>query len=159
MKTTPKIKTYTWIIIVGLTLSGLTAFPLEAEIKLLADVSQGWPAPLRNWLVTVATALTQTNKNYPYLSYGTDWLAFAHLLLAILFFGTLKDPLKNKWIFQFAVVCCISVIPTALIAGQIRQIPLFWRFIDCSFGLIALMPLILILKNISKLEKTIPNEA
>ena len=33
------------------------------------------------------------------------------------------------------------VLPLAFVCGEIRGIPLFWRFVDCAFG-VACMPLL-----------------
>ena len=68
------------------------------------------------------------------MSYGTDWLAFAHFVIAILFVGPFRDPQKNIWVIQFGLIASFLIIPFAFIAGAVREIPLFWRIIDCSFG-------------------------
>lgn len=149
IKIRSRLKIYIAIIISGLALSGITAFPLESELAYLINDS---PSALQHWLNKVYTAIKSTNKNYPFLSYGTDWLAFAHLMLAILFIGPFKNPIKNKWIIEFGIICCLMIIPLALIAGHIRGIPFFWQMIDCSFGLIAIVPLYLCLADIKKLE-------
>lgn len=39
------------------------------------------------------------------------------------------------------MIACVLVIPTALIFGEIRGIPLWWRLLDCSFGIFGLIPL------------------
>jgi hypothetical protein len=39
------------------------------------------------------------------------------------------------------MIACVLVIPFALIVGGFRGIPFFWRLIDCSFGIFALVPL------------------
>jgi len=135
-----RVKIYLWIIIIGLALSGITAFPIETELALLAKSGSG---SMNHWLTTVYRAVKNTNQLYPYLSYGTDWLAFAHLMLAILFIGPLRDPVKNVWVVQFGMIACICIFPLAFIAGSIRGIPVFWRLIDCSFGAIAIIPLYL----------------
>ncbi|ARS39168.1 hypothetical protein CA265_05570 [Sphingobacteriaceae bacterium GW460-11-11-14-LB5] len=145
-------KTYVSIIIIGLAISGLTAFPLETEMAYLVKYIEILPVSLQTWLGAVYQALKATNLQYPFLSYGTDWLAFAHIMLAILFIGPLKDPVKNKWVIDFGMICCIAIIPLALIAGNIRQIPLFWQLIDCSFGIFGIVPLILCRINIKKIE-------
>jgi hypothetical protein len=44
------------------------------------------------------------------------------------------------------------VLPLALICGPIRGIPLFWRVIDCSFGVFGILPLWLIRQKIKRLE-------
>ena len=84
--------------------------------------------------------------------YGLDWLAFAHFILAILFIGPYNDPVRNKWVIQFGIWACILVIPFALVAGYYRGIPFFWRFADCSFGFLGLIPLSIIYQKINQLE-------
>ena len=97
-------------------------------------------------------ALRDTNVKYPFLAYGYDWLAFAHLVIAVAFIGVLQDPVRNKWVVQFGRIACIMVFPLAFTAGMIRGIPVFWRLIDCSFGLIGLIPLTICYRKIQKLE-------
>lgn len=145
-------KIYICTIIAGLAITGLTAFPLETEIAYLVKHSEAYPINLKTWLATVYQAIKTTNLYYPFLSYGTDWLAFAHLVLAVLFIGPLKDPVKNKWVIEFGMICCIAIIPLAIIAGNIRHIPVFWQMIDCSFGILGFIPLILCRINIKKIE-------
>ena len=144
-----RLKIYISIIIFGLFISGVTAFPIESEMAYLVNNSS---STLQQWLNKVYTAIKTTNQNFPFLSYGTDWLAFAHIMLAILFIGPFLSPIKNKWVIQFGIICCLMIIPLALIAGNIRQIPFFWQLIDCSFGVLAIIPLYLCLSNIKKLE-------
>jgi hypothetical protein len=153
IKLTRRIKVCIWIMIAGLALSGLTAFPIETELGILARLPSGWHGTMPNWLNVIYHAVKYTNQTYPYLSYGTDWLAFAHLLLAVLFIGPLKNPLKNNWVIEFGLIAAISVFPLAFIAGEIRGIPVFWRLIDCSFGVIALTVLLPSYRMIKKLEK------
>lgn len=143
-----KIRICIWIVITGLALSGLTAFPLQTELAWLVKNSTDLPGVLSTWLNTIYNAIADVNQEYPYLSYGTDWLAFAHLMLAVLFIGALKDPVKNIWVIEFGMIACICIIPLAFIAGHIRQIPIFWRIIDCSFGVFGMIPLIICYKNI-----------
>jgi len=130
------------LIVIGLLLSGLTAFPIEAELRLLVNHATACPEFMREWLFAVYHAVKYTNQTYPYLSYGTDWLAFAHLLFAVLFAGALKDPVKNIWVIEFGIIAAIAIFPLAFIAGGIRGIPIFWRLIDCSFGVITLVVLL-----------------
>jgi len=140
-------------IIAGLAISGVTAFPLESELKYFNSHLDWFPQFLQPWLHTVYIGISQANLNYPYLSYGTDWLAFAHLMLAILFIGPLIDPVKNVWVIQFGLLACLFIIPLAFIAGSIRQIPLFWQLIDCSFGVVSSIPLGIAYFNVRKLER------
>ncbi len=134
--------------IIALLLSGITAFPLEWELNLLNSLIVSpespmlaiWP-DLADWIAYVHTGLQETYRQYPFMAYGTDWLAFAHIVIAIAFWGPLKDPVKNIWVVEFGLIACVLVIPLALICGPIRGIPLFWRLIDCSFGVFGFIPL------------------
>ena len=108
---------------------------------------------INNWLQRVYDGFHEMNRQYPFLAYGYDWLAFAHFVLAILFIGPLKDPVKNKWVIQFGMIACSLIIPFALVAGYYRGIPYWWRLIDCSFGVVGIIPLFICLKQINKLEK------
>jgi hypothetical protein len=140
-------------IIAGLAISGITAFPIERELAYFNHHLDTFPQILQPWLHTVYIGITQTNLSYPYLSYGTDWLAFAHIVLAILFIGPLVNPVKNIWVIQFGLIACLLIIPLAFIAGSIRQIPFFWQLIDCSFGVVGSIPLGMAYFNIQKLER------
>jgi hypothetical protein len=86
--------------------------------------------------------------SYPFLAYGTDWLAFAHIVIAIAFWGPIKDPVRNVWVVEFGMIACVSVIPLALVCGPIRGIPFYWQLIDCSFGVVGLIVLIIVHKMI-----------
>jgi hypothetical protein len=144
------------LFIAGLILSGITAFPLEQETGWLADFVERYsvlPSDVTLWLERVHAALLDTGLHYPFLAYGTDWLAFAHLILAIAFLGPLRDPVRNKWVLQFGLIACIAVIPLALIAGPLRGIPLPWRLIDCSFGVFGAIPLLICLNRVKHLEQ------
>jgi hypothetical protein len=150
------IRLWLSLFILGLILSGLTAFPLEQETGWLAsflDTNPILPDSIALWVSKVHAALVDTNLRYPFLAYGTDWLAFAHLVLAIAFFGPLHDPVRNKWVLQFGVIACIAVIPLALIAGPLRGIPFLWRLIDCSFGVFGAIPLLICLHRVKRLEQ------
>ena len=84
----------------ALVASGVTAFPLEMEMRIASDVLH-WlgfaPPQLTEWIDRVRDALIATNDAYPFLAYGTDWLAFAHLVIAVAFIGPLRDPVRNIW--------------------------------------------------------------
>lgn len=138
------------LVMAALVVSGLTAFPLQAELNWLAPMAP--PGPLADWLLLVSEGLTQTNARFPFLAYGTDWLAFAHLILAVLFLGPWKDPVRNRWVVEFGLFACVAVLPLALICGPLRGIPMFWRCIDCSFGVFGAVPLGLALRAIGRME-------
>jgi hypothetical protein len=143
-----------WVLffMIALVLSGATAFALETELNGLVRI---WPADnaVYPWLVRVDAALKDTNARYPFVAYGYDWLAFAHLVIAMVFIGVLRDPVRNKWIIEFGMLACVAVFPLAFIAGAIRGIPVYWRLIDCSFGVIGLVPLAICYRKIGALER------
>lgn len=138
--------------IVFLILSGITAFPLETELKFIVDTTTTAPEFIRNWLQKVYQAIKETNEKYPFMSYGTDWLAFAHIVIAVVFIGPLKDPVRNIWVIQFGMIACLMIFPLAFICGPIRHIPFYWQLIDCSFGVIGFFPLYKCYRYIRKLE-------
>jgi len=41
------------------------------------------------------------------------------------------------------MIACMLVVPWALVLGPIRGIPFFWQLIDCSFGVVGIVPLYL----------------
>lgn len=134
--------------IVALVVSGVTAFPLQWEMDLLARwLGAGDRAlpeqytGLLHWIVKVRNGLRVTYATYPFIAYGTDWLAFAHIVLAVFFVGVWRDPVRNVWVLQAGMVACGLVVPLALICGPVRGIPFYWRLIDCSFGVLGIVPL------------------
>ena len=138
-----RIQWLTGLFIIGLVLSGATAIPLPGELNLLASFcgSNGESSELGRWLLRVRDALSQTQAQHPFLFYGTDWLAFGHFVIAIAFIGALRDPVRNRWLFDFGLIACVLVIPYALVFGGLRGIPLWWRLVDCSFGGFGFIPL------------------
>lgn len=140
--------------IVALVVSGLTAFPIESQLKLANEsmhISQ-WSA-LKDWVQWVYNGVSETNARFPFIAYGTDWLAFAHLVIAVAFLGPLRDPLKNVWVIEFGIISAVAVLPMAFIAGEIRNIPVFWRLVDCLFGVIGALVLWRCHADIKHLEK------
>ena len=150
------IRSWTLFFIAALVLSGVTAFALESELGWLDDYFYKSNNSFSSWIHKVFESLRNTNEKYPFLAYGYDWLAFAHLVIAIAFIGVLQDPVRNKWIVQFGRIACIMIFPLAFIAGMIRGIPVFWRLIDCCFGIFGLIPLTICYRKIEKLEKLKP---
>ncbi len=141
----------------GLIVSGLTAIPLIPEVNLLEKMmGQGswvetvWPEMSR-WISFVHQGLNEVNLKYPFMFYGTDWLAFAHIMIATAFIGPLRDPVKNIWVVQFGMIACVLLIPLALIFGPIRGIPFFWTIVDSSFGIFGILPLIVAYRLIKRI--------
>ena len=148
-----RIKFLIIFFICSILLSGITAFPLDTELAWLNEHKNIFPDSMADWLGSVYYAEHDTNEKYPFLAYGTDWLAFAHVVIALIFIGPLKDPVRNKWVIDWAIIACFCVFPLALIAGPIRNVPMFHRLIDCSFGAIGLIPLFVVRNYIKKLQK------
>lgn len=134
-----------------LVVSGLTAIPIRQEVDWLAramlisdsDVPEQFTG-MRYWIAHVREGLHAAEADYPFLAYGTDWLAFAHVIIAVAFIGPWLDPVRNRWVVTFGMIACAAVIPTALFFGNLRGIPFSWQLIDCSFGLFGILPLLLV---------------
>lgn len=147
--------------IIGLILSGVTAFPLLTELRLLASwlgitnaADYQSLTGLQHWMAYVLFGLEQTHARFPFIGYGTDWLAFGHLCIAVFFIRPLFKPLESDWVLQCGLACCVAVIPLALIAGPIRGIPFYWRLIDCSFGVLGALPLLYCLRLTRQMRRT-----
>ena len=134
--------------IVALVASGLTAIPVEPELDLLAAVL-GLPhdadpqaySGLSHWIAKVRVGVRDTNVRYPFIAYGFDWLAFAHVVLGIAFIGPLRDPARNVWVITFGMIACVLVVPWAMVFTPIRGIPFSWALVDCAFGVFGIIPL------------------
>ncbi|MER6713518.1 MULTISPECIES: hypothetical protein [unclassified Streptomyces] len=148
-----------WLVffVVCLVLSGATAFPLVHELRwtedLLRALSVGDHLPgLTEWIGRVRAGLDRADAEYPFLLYGTDWLAFAHLVIAVAFYGPYRDPVRNIWVVEFGMIACAGIIPLALICGPIRGIPFWWSVIDMAFGVLGVIPLYVVRQRIKRLE-------
>jgi hypothetical protein len=149
-----------WIVIMmaGLVVAGVTAFPLTHEVQWLWSLVDR-PYFVRHmpwfvtWIHTVDVGIVNTSIKYPFIAYGTDWLAYAHLMIAIAFIGPLRDPVRNIWVIQFGMISCLAIIPLALIAGPVRGIPFWWTCIDMSFGVFGLVPLVVVYRYVRLLSE------
>ena len=156
-----RIKWLTWFFIVGLFVSGATAIPLGLAVDWLINflgIEELGSQPVDNfsletWLFRVQDALFDVQSHHPFLFYGTDWLAFGHFMIALVFIGALRDPVRNRWLFDFGLIACVLVIPFALGFGGLRGIPFWWRLIDCSFGVFGFIPLWFCRKWAMELER------
>lgn len=147
------------VFMAGLVLSGVTAFPLLHELHLLARLlglsDTATPENYTGfcaWILTIRNGLRETYAHYPWIAYGTDWLAFGHIVIAMFFIGPLINPAANRWVLIVGMVACVGVLPLALICGPLRGIPVYWRLFDCSFGVFGILPLIYCLRLIPKIE-------
>lgn len=144
-----QVRLWLLIFMAGLIASGLTAIPIQWEIDQIKNIIDNTPwlhdiAPgLIDWLIYVHAGLTATYQTYSFIVVGTDWLAFAHIAIAVAFIGPLRDPIRNVWVIEFGMIACLLVIPAALIFGTVRNLPFLWQLLDCSFGVIGIIPLLL----------------
>lgn len=134
-----------------LVLCGITAFAPETELKWLLQFGGSMAGALQQWLQKVYTAISDANSKYPFLMYGYGWLAFAHLVIALVFIGPYKDPKGNIWVINWTMLACICILPLALIAGPVRGIPFYWQLIDCTFGVFGIIPLLICRRWIKQL--------
>jgi hypothetical protein len=148
-----------WLVffVVCLVLSGATAFPLVHELRWTEELLRTLSVPdhlpaLAEWITRVRQGLDTADAAYPFLLYGTDWLAFAHLVIAVAFYGPYRDPVRNIWVVEFGMIACAGVVPLALICGPIRDIPFWWSVIDMSFGVFGVIPLYVVRRKIKRLE-------
>ena len=138
------------IVIIGLVISGVTAFPLLHELNWIASLITGNSGDLNpanysgftHWVLKVRAGLESSYRAYPFIAYGTDWLAFAHLMIALFFILPYRDPRRYLGVLHVGVWMSLLIFPIALICGHLREIPFFWRLIDCSFGVLCLPPLL-----------------
>lgn len=159
----PSVRRIRWavgIFILGLVLSGATAIPVETELNWLvrtlgieaSGAKGGSHGELSTWLLRVREGVSETNARWPFIAYGGDWLAFGHFIIALAFVWAWRDPVRNRWLFDFGLIACALVIPYALILGGLRGIPWWWRLIDCSFGVLGAVPLLLARRWAKRLE-------
>ena len=152
MKTTD-LKTIRRVVVVFMTLlilSGITAFPLVTEVNWMVTNISYFPTYFHSWIWNVYNAVHQTPS---IVLYGTDWLAFAHIIIALFFIGVYQNPIRNKFNINIGIAACLFILPLAFICGPIRGIPFYHQIIDCCFGLFGLIPLIFIKNKIKHLEK------
>lgn len=159
-KIVKRIRLLTAFFIVALIGSGITAFPVETELKLVCSilnidqsVSPSVYDGFQHWIALVNQGVVETNKHFSFMAYGYDWLAFAHIVIAVAFIGVYRHPIRNIWVVHFAMIACIGVLPLAFICGHVRGIPIFWQLIDSSFGVFGLIPLYLLHYYIKRLAK------
>jgi hypothetical protein len=155
---TRRIRMWLVFFVVCLVLSGATAFPLVTELRWTDGLLRSFPQVtghlpgLAEWIARVRDGLKSADTDYPFLLYGTDWLAFAHLVIAVAFYGPYRDPVRNIWVIEFGMIACAGIIPLALICGPVRGIPLWWSVIDMSFGVVGVIPLYAVRRLIKRLE-------
>lgn len=117
-----RLRWLTAFFIFGLVLSGATAIPLETELNWMVSLlgaDAHSPVPLAQWLARVQEALHDTNTRYPFIAYGADWLAFGHFMIALAFVWAWREPVRNRWLYDYGLIACALVIPFAMIFGAV----------------------------------------
>ncbi len=147
------------VVMCGLIVSGVTAFPLLHELNFLSRLLVGSATDpsahtgFAHWILFVRQGLEETYQRYPFIAYGTDWLAVAHLMIAVFFVLPWRDPVRYSGVLWVGIVCSLMIIPLAFICGPIRGIPFWWSVIDSSFGIFCIPPLWFALRKIRLISK------
>ncbi len=154
-----RVRRFTVFFIVGLVLSGATAIPIPTQLEAAVDVlgedltgGGAIPVPVAAWLQTLRDDIRDTSERAPFMLYGTDWLAFGHFVIALAFVGAVRDPVRNRWLYQFGMLACAAVPFWAFLLGSLRGIPVWWRVIDASFGVVGFVPLSLCDRWVDQIE-------
>lgn len=132
-----------------LAISGLTAFPIETEINYMMRHINSFPIFFQDWIKSLYNDIQSTPA---VMFYGTDWLAFAHIIISLFFIPVYLNPKKYKINLKIGIAACFLIFPLAFICGPIRSIPFFHQIIDCSFGVFGSAYLYFILRKINNLN-------
>ena len=143
------------IVAFGLFVSGVTVWPAISELKFAINLFWGDAEPTgeaHRFTVRILESLEVIKRDHAPIMYGYDWLAFAHVCLAILFAGAARDPVRNIWIIQCGLIMCALIPVLAAICIPLREIPFFWFFIDFAFAPATALPLWIALRDVRKIE-------
>lgn len=143
------IRLHLSVFILLLIISGITAFPITTEINYLFAIRDSFPLFFTQWIEQLYASIHQTPD---VMLYGTDWLAFAHIVISLFFIPVYSNPIQHKVNIYIGMIACVLVFPLAFICGPIRGIPFFHQIIDCLFGLLGVLYLYFILKKINQLQ-------
>jgi hypothetical protein len=147
-----RIKAAIIITIIGLLLNGISALPLRTELDVLLSQPEHLPKFLLDWWTYVRQGVYETSDKYNFMRYGFDWLSFAHLMIAIAFIGPLRNPIKNQWVVKWGMIVAASSIVMAFGWERMRDIPVWWSFIDAGISYVAFVVLWFCNRWIEKLK-------
>lgn len=139
----------------GLFVSGVTVWPALTELKMAVAIAWGGVEPagvLHTFVLRAIDGLAYVQSQYPFMLYAHDWLVFAHIVLAILFAGAIRDPVRNIWIVQCGLIMCVLVPVFAGVFVPLRGLPLRWFWFDFAFVPAAGLPLWIALRDIRRAE-------
>jgi hypothetical protein len=147
------------IVAFGLFVSGVTIWPVIWELKTAVKVVWGDTTPtlaIHKFVLTAIDGIQEIQREQPFMIYAADWLAFALIVLSILFVGAMKDPVRNIWVVKFGLLCCFLSPILAIICIPIRQMPLSWFWCDFIFTPLAALPLWIAWRDLKKAEANSP---
>ena len=147
-----RIKAAIIITMLGLLLNGISSLPLRTELNILLSYSGQLPQFLVDWWTYVNQGVLETSEKYNFMRYGFDWLAFAHLTIAIAFIGPLRDPIKNQWVVKWGMIVAALGIVMAFGWERMRDIPIWWSFVDAGISYVAFLVLWFCNRWIEKLK-------
>ncbi|MCF7958786.1 MAG: hypothetical protein K9M57_10095 [Phycisphaerae bacterium] len=153
-----KIRIWLVIFFLGLLFSLHTVFFVEAESAFMAKhfgagtaMAERLPV-VSGWVDKMHWSVSETYKAYPVMAYCMDWLSYACVIFAIFIIGAIKDPVRNIWVIQVYMLACILGALLPFVAGPFREVPLFWRFIDGSFGVMGFFILLFPYRLVRKIQ-------
>jgi len=153
-----RVRVYLSVVLVGILFSCQMILFVEPEIQWIDKaigqspfVVQHFPQ-LSDWIGVLRVSVTETYQKYPVMAYCMDWLAFAHVFIAVALLGAIRNPVQNVWVVKTALITTLLMIPFTFISGGIRGIPCYWLLLDSSFAMIAILPLVLALRGIKRLR-------
>lgn len=153
-----KIRIYLILFLLGVVFAMHTVVFVEVETRLLAKyfghgtfVEELCPS-VCGWIEQLRLSVSETYSLYPVIAYCMDWLAYACVVFVIFLLGAIKNPVENIWIVKGFMIACLLGFALPFIVGPARDIPIFWRFIDSSFGMIGFLFLLASYRLIKKLE-------
>ena len=149
------------LVVFGLFVSAVTIWPAVPELKTAVGIVWGdgeATGVLHGFVLKAIEGLEVMGAEYPFMLYAHDWLAFAHIMLAILFAGAIRNPVRNVWVIQCGLIMAALVPILAGICVPIRGIPFIWFWIDFAFAPAAAVPLWIALRDIRRAEKAMAED-
>ncbi|MGC4032211.1 MAG: hypothetical protein QM754_10865 [Tepidisphaeraceae bacterium] len=160
MSPSPRLRVARWmtgVFMVGLVLSGLTAMPVLTQLHAVTHFVSREGSAFGEWIWRVLDAAEAMHRDAPFMFYGYDWLAFGHIAIALAFVPAWRQPLNHRWLFDYGLTLCGLVIVWAVCVGPFRGIPWGWTLVDCSFGVLGAVPLIIAKRVVAAVERQGPS--
>ena len=155
-----RVRFLVFVFIVLLILGGLSAFFIVETANIAQQLSGkgsfiGERLPsVAEWVSKIHDAIAETAEKHPFMFYGTDWVGFSHFMMVIACIGVLREPVRNIWVIQFALIGCILMIPMTLVIGAARDLPWFWQLFDCGIGAVGAILFFICYRYVRRLERS-----